>query len=346
MTSMSAAIQGSTRSYGATCRDALSFLISPPDAARHFERAQEGSCASAAFHLCVGTVESIPVLGAGVSLVERAVTVVADTCLYDRRQRQMRRKFITNFWEENLRDFKISHGTSALYQGHFKKYGISATYPEALRSFIPKIRKVWAAHEKDIFPKTGYFRDIEKRHDEAARANKVAVSFSANPRVTEEFTRGARGYGGELVRELSQFLREAREKEGLLSAEEKEVVEELDALIDVMKIVPPMIIKARLTDSAKLISRFPCFLFKHPETFVSFVERESRSLLLGDIIKSLQGVRQQLERLQIDYEIVVERSIPPSELEFEVLPSRYPNFPKEKLNERHQRWLQAFNVSL
>lgn len=228
---------------------------------------------------------------------------------------------IESFWKLHVNSFALNHGTTALYYRHFQEHGISSSYPPALEEIIEKIRSVWKNHETDICPCSQYFEWFEERYDEAFQNKKIAVSFSAQQMITSEFTTGARR-GGEWIREVRHFLREAYPKLGCLSAEEKQTVLKMEALVDVIDTVSPMVVTIR--PSCEEIR--PAFhnspLLSPLSVFLSYVKnscknwQDSASLshyLKQEVLPQLERLKQEYER---QYEITVDREILAKHLEF------------------------------
>lgn len=238
-------------------------------------------------------------------------------------------ELIQLFWEQHIRSFKISHGTTSLYHKHFKDHGISSSYPVALENTIAKFRAVWANHEHDITHRTGYFRDFERRYDQAREKQEVAVSFSAQASITQEYTTGAR-HGGEWVRELRHFLREASVKKNVLSLDEQRTLLETESLIDVMSSVPPMIVKIN-AGCPNLRNIFGWHsLFRPLDEFIDYIKLHCEgwqdpgtlSKYMNTIL--LPQLEDEKERHRTKYEITLHNVIHADHLEFEfVNVSRY-----------------------
>ncbi|CAF23553.1 hypothetical protein [Candidatus Protochlamydia amoebophila] len=233
------------------------------------------------------------------------------------------KQIIESFWKEHIASFKVCHGTTSLLLKHFTEYGISSTYPPALHDMITKVRAVWKNHEYDILPRSGYFKNFERRYDDAHLKQQIAVSFTADPFRQKEYTVGARGYGGEWIRELNQFIYEAKQanRKDLLTSEEKQIVMEMQSLIEVMQRIAPMKVKV------------PYYMISRQKEFCSFQEFESRvkseclewqspeklSAYLHTV--SLPQLNDQKKIIENKYEITVYKTIHPKHLEFELIDS-------------------------
>jgi hypothetical protein len=233
-------------------------------------------------------------------------------------------KELRSFWQEHIFPIKLCHGTTSLYYTHFKKFGISATYPAPLENIVAKIRNVWTKHEHDICRKTGYFRDFEKRYDKARSKKEIAVSFSADPSITQEYTTGAR-HGGEWIREIRQFLYQASEKKALLSSEEQKTVKEMQSLVDLMGEVFPMIVKisaaspyasdARVYINFDYITPFEDFVATVKKEYPEWVKVGKLSTYLETTL--LPKVKKANKEISKEYEYPIWHAVPPEELEFE-----------------------------
>ncbi len=248
---------------------------------------------------------------------------------------------IQAFWESYIGSFKISHGTSGVYHKHFQRHGISATYPKALESLVTSIRKVWSDHEGDIAAKTEYFRWFEERYDMASKKKQITMSFSAGSSM-DEFTTGERGYGGEWVRELQTFLNKAKAKKERLNPDEQEVLLNTEALIDVMRKVPPMTVNVSFA-SLKWGSHDGS-LFCPLEKFRTYVKKEctqsSNPRILATFLASLlPQIEEEKARIQSNYEICVHEEVPPEQLTFEFIKDSFSsaadtsNYPKLEFNQ-------------
>lgn len=237
-------------------------------------------------------------------------------------------KLIRLFWEQHVYSFKINHGTTSLYYQHFKKNGISTCYPQALENLILKIRKVWADYEIEITPRTRYFKDFEFRYDQARQNNIVTVSFSAQSSITQEFTTGAR-HGGEWMRELRHFLREASTKNHVLSTEEQQTLLEAQSLIEIMNSVSPMIVKINAgcpdlnltfeTNSLLIpLQKFIGYVKTHCQNWQDpqQVSDYMRTKLLPELDAEKRG-------LAAKYEITIDNAVRPEYLEFEFIDSHH-----------------------
>jgi hypothetical protein len=239
------------------------------------------------------------------------------------------------FWRDQVSSFKICHGTNSLYLSHFKQHGISATYPAALEGMVTKIGRVWENHTQDIAPKTAYFRDFERRYDQARLSKQVAFSFSADRSITHEFTLGAR-QGGEWIRELRHFTREARAKERLLTADERQTVLEVTSFIQVLDSLPALIVKvhAGCSDLVRqygwnrpLFSTFEGFSNHVKEQCAQWEDPAQLSSYLDETL--LPELQSQQEEYRKKYEITVNTAIAPQHLEFELVGGRRQPFSKD-----------------
>lgn len=233
-------------------------------------------------------------------------------------------KLIRLFWEQHIYSFKINHGTTSLYYQHFKNHGISTHYPQALENLITKIRKVWADHEIAITPRTRYFKDFEFRYDQARQNNTVTVSFSADSSITQQFTTGAR-HGGEWIRELRHFLREASIKSYLLSTEEQQTLLEAQSLIEIMSSVSPMIVKIN-AGCPDLNNRFGRNSLLIPlQKFMDYVKAHCQNWQdpqqVSDYMRMtlLPKLDDEKGNLAARYEITIDNVIHPDYLEFEFI---------------------------
>lgn len=235
---------------------------------------------------------------------------------------------IKRFWEKHVCSFKISHGTTVLYRAHFKKHGISATYPAALEQMIQKIRTVWKNHEHDIMKRTNYFKLFEGRYDQARNKQEIATSFSAQQSITVEYTTGARR-GGEWIREIGYFLREAANKSNVLSPDEQETLLQAQALVDVMNTLPPMIVKinAGCPDLyngpfspfgyKSLLVTLEAFSKRVKEQCTNWKDPQQLSQYMQHVL--LPELEKDKKRISTIYELVLYRPVAAKHLEFELV---------------------------
>ncbi|MBP7074540.1 MAG: hypothetical protein KBA81_04055 [Rhabdochlamydiaceae bacterium] len=228
-------------------------------------------------------------------------------------------QYIKQFWERHIASFEVCHGTTSLYYNHFKEQGLSASYPKPLVDLVAKIRILWNSHQ-DIKPMTGYFQWFLNRFDRAQAENAVEYSFSANQQVQHEFTTGSR-HGGEWMRELRSFIAKALGQEHLFSQDEKLVLKEAQALIDVVSELPVMKVKINPTCSklAKMLGEKSLFL--PLEKFKNYVEKnclemEIQSYLDKKVLPALYAEKRQL--LDQD-ELVLTRAVSSEFLSFEFI---------------------------
>jgi len=247
-------------------------------------------------------------------------------------------QMIAQFWKEHVESFKICHGTTSLYRPHFQKHGLSTRYPEALKPFIGKVRALWTNHAQTVMAKSGYFLEFEQRYDNAKKTDTIAFSFSARPSTTEEFTVGAR-HGGEWIRELRNFLRELRSKKDIVLTDvEKRTVAELQALIDLMHVVPAMAVKinAGCPDIEHVFSLWTPFVSL--EKFIEQMQRRfpdwKNCVALSGYLHSsvLQRIEHEKEQLQKDYEIALNDPVCADHLEFELIggQKKEPSIPQKR----------------
>jgi hypothetical protein len=138
----------------------------------------------------------------------------------------------------------LRHGTSSLYYNHFKVHGISATYPKALEEITLAICKLWEEHQKETLRMTDYFLDFKSRYMQArSKEQKIAMSFSNREEITQEYTTGARGNGGEMMREVRTFLRETSENFCEDKPEKRKIYLQIKALDRLFRSMPPMILE-------------------------------------------------------------------------------------------------------
>ncbi|MFI5334045.1 MAG: hypothetical protein ACHQT8_02630 [Chlamydiales bacterium] len=255
---------------------------------------------------------------------------------------------IEQFWKEHVQSMKIVHGTSALYLAHFKRHGISATYPVGFETMVRNIRQVWTAHEEDICPKTVWFRIFEDRFDAAQREREVTVSFSGNPKVTHEFTQGAKSYGGEWMREVRTFMNTANKTTNLLTQAEQEILADTKGFSDALYLTSPMVVKISVTNESlhpEFGERFSPFL--PLDKFMTYVQanvQSSSSTHVRDFLSTSAYARLEEARsmLHNGYEVTVKRSIPASALEFEMVGPGF-NFTINMLNEKQKKWVELLD---
>lgn len=254
---------------------------------------------------------------------------------------------IEEFWHQHIEPLELSHGTTSLYQSHFQRHGISHRYPAPLANVITKIRKVWSDHAHQI-PKTGYWELFEERYDHALANQRVAVSFSADPRVTEEYTKGARGYGGEWMRELRfTFIPEVLKQRELFSAEELEIISDADTLSDVMHSVPPMVVKMPMWDLPwhVRLSVDVAAPIMPLDSFVAHVQSQTEWLNPRRLRNYLTiHALPTIERVYKHYEIPISHPIPAEKLRYEVgsMPRFRRDLSRSPFTEREKHWLRAF----
>lgn len=236
-------------------------------------------------------------------------------------------KLMEQFWKEHVQTFKIKHGTSSIYLQHFKKHGISHHYPPQLSDLVKKVRDIWTEHEKSVIEKSGYFRMFEQRYDNAHEKEEIAVSFSANPSITSEFTKGERGGGGEWIRELRRFVRYSEQNSKVFSEDQKKTLVKVKTFMHLMRVLPPMAIAINggvamrnpfwrahghgsfgsLKDFQEYVqNRFPDW--KEPKKLSEFLNN-----VLG---KEIEEVK---ERVSKQYEISVHEPVKAENLEFHIL---------------------------
>jgi hypothetical protein len=303
----------------------------------HCERASEGSLEDRIVHVIMAILEVLPIIGQIVALVELliigCVAPQAKTPLTSRKLTPLLPEptsldIMQRFWQERVCSFKISHGTNSLYLSHFRQHGIGATYPPALEGMIARIRDVWGRHQLDVAPKTQYFCDFERRYDLAHQTKRVAFSFSANERITQEFTLGAR-QGGEWIRELRRFVIDARNNRQKLTDDEWGVILEVRTFIQVLDALPALIVRVH-AGSADLVKQYGyrAPLFSTQDGFINHVKRvcpqwedpvRLSSYLEGTLLPDLQ--REQAQQRE-KYEITINDSIAPEQLEFELVGGR------------------------
>lgn len=257
---------------------------------------------------------------------------------------------IEAFWHHNVESFYLVHGTSSIYQEHFKKYGLSANYPEQLEGMISRIRTLWSNHESDIAPKTGYFRNFERRYDFAVNKEHVCFSFSAQLSITQEYTSGARA-GGEWIRELRGFTWRANQKKDLLSSGEMEILAEVGAFIDLLDKAPAMLLKINPSNPA-----FQKAIFHNSEVlqplpqFNAFVKQKclnwKDSARLSHYLNSdlITKLIKEKEKLASDYEFCVTEQVSPENLTYEVLDKKgILILSDDPIRRKHQKiWLEVF----
>jgi len=227
--------------------------------------------------------------------------------------------YIKQFWEQHIASFEVCHGTTSLYYNHFKEQGLNASYPQPLVDLIEKVRTLWKNHQ-DIKPVSGYFLWFLNRFDNAQASNTVEFSFSANQQVQQQFTTGSR-HGGEWMRELRGFVVKALAREHLFSPDEKLVLKEAQALIDVVSELPVMKVKINATCSqlANMIGEKSLFL--PLEKFKNYVEKncvgmEIQSYLDKKVLPALYTEKRQL--LDRD-ELVLTQAVSSEFLSFEFI---------------------------
>ncbi len=259
---------------------------------------------------------------------------------------------IEQFWQQDINAFALSHGTTSLYAAHFKRHGISATYPAELHEIIAKVIRLWSAHENRV-PKTGYFRLFKQRYDASMAQKRVAFSFSADPEITEEYTTGARGHGGEWMREIRNFLRDVLEHKHLFTHEEQETLSQMRALSEVLRLVPPMIVEIPAGTEAfrRLMfgrgGRNSPFMQQH--FFVDFVKSgcdwrnpQALSTFLNNH-RTLIG--REKSKLSQGYEVTVEFEVPARDLRFRLVGRIPTQAMLDRLSPQEKYWVQVFKCA-
>jgi hypothetical protein len=232
-------------------------------------------------------------------------------------------QLIQDFWKKNIHSFSIKHGTSSLYEKHFRKFGLSSVYPEPFQDIVKKVRQLWDRYEKEVFPKSDYFRWFEQRFDKAYEQKRIEFSFAANKFRTQEYTVGRRGHGGEWMREVRRFLSTAKEKNIPFSQDEQNIFDRIETLSDLLYATPPMTINIR-GGSAAFVQIFPqthlCSLqdlvSRIQKTFSRWQEpRQLRHYLSAQISPA---IRSEIDRWQNSYEIMVNQPVPSDLLDFDI----------------------------
>ncbi len=227
--------------------------------------------------------------------------------------------YIKQFWEQHVASFELCHGTTSLYYNHFKEHGLNASYPAPLVDLVAKIRTLWMNHQ-NIKPLTAYFTWFLDRFARAQAENAIEFSFSANIAVQNEYTTGSR-HGGEWLRELRSFVARGLGHGQLFSADEKLVLKEAQALIDVISELPVMKVKINPScpASIKLFGEksllLPLDKFKkHIQD--SCAEMETKHYLYTTILPRLNVEKAQLRDLP---ELVLTSAVPPEFLTLELI---------------------------
>lgn len=228
-------------------------------------------------------------------------------------------QIITEFWKEHVDTFHLNHGTSALYFHHFKKYGLSSTYPPQLESAILRIRTVWNNHQ-DVMAKTNYWCGFEKRYEESRLYKDTTVSFSISR--THEYTHGERRYGGEWIKELKEFLKRASEQLNKFSDSEKEILLDTEALIQAMGSLPAMIVKLKprhFLTNGYLTRSFPS-LEEYIANFVNHKDwKDPLKLHRYLLTQELEFLNEKKKRISGEYEYVLQNEVAPENLEIEII---------------------------
>jgi hypothetical protein len=237
---------------------------------------------------------------------------------------------LTTIYQSKIHPHRLLHGTSSIYEAHFKKHGISATYPPALENLIQRVRSAWDAHS-NIHPKTEYWLWFLQRYDNAKQHQKIEINFSSSPSITQEYTLGARR-GGEWIRELRGFLRAAKEHPAVFTAEEKETLLEAEEFIQILDSVPPMAIAIKTP--VKYI-----FTFGSLDAFQTYIKQTfpnwSNPQKLQTYLKmNIEGRVAQTANSH-HYSDLIGFPIPPQNLTFEILqepiksslPKEHPKIP-------------------
>ncbi|MCH9608479.1 MAG: hypothetical protein S4CHLAM45_10550 [Chlamydiales bacterium] len=243
---------------------------------------------------------------------------------------------IKGFWEEHIASFYIAHGTTSLFHTHFKTYGISSCYPPALADIITRIRNVWENHKEDIVEKTNYFKWFEERYDKANSSQQVEISFTADPFRQQEYTRGARGGGGEWIRELKHFISNVEQSthRTVLTADEAETVLEMEMLIEAMQQAPSMLVKVPyfVAFGKGNLCSFERFKEKVQKECPNWKSDQTLEHYLNEtVFPQLQNTKTSIKNA---YECVVQVPIDPQHLDFEVIESTmsFDNYPYLEFN--------------
>lgn len=234
---------------------------------------------------------------------------------------------IEKFWKEHIQAFKFWYGTSALYYTHFKKHGISATYPVALQSIIKEIREIWTNHQYDVLPKTSDFLQFEHRYENARKHNKVEVDFAANCESLREYTFGERTGGGEWMYEVRRFLSKAARNIKVFSEEECQTLTKIDAFVKLLLKVPPMTVAIN-GGSSYFLRGDRYFRFFGPLPKIIALVKEScpawtdpiklKNYLDNVLMKEFIETKSSLEK-RLPY-LPIRQPIPSDQLEFAILP--------------------------
>lgn len=227
--------------------------------------------------------------------------------------------YIKQFWEQHVASFEVCHGTTSLYYNHFKEHGLNASYPAPLVDLVAKIRTLWMNHQ-NIKPLTAYFTWFLDRFDRAQAENAIEFSFSANIAVQNEYTTGSR-HGGEWLRELRSFVARGLGHGQLFSSDEKLVLREAQALIDVISELPVMKVKINPSCPASIKLFGEKSLLLPLDKFKKHIqdgcaEMETKHYLYTTILPRLNVEKAQLRDLP---ELVLTSAVPPEFLTLELI---------------------------